>query len=283
MIVVTGNCLSSGYEMLDPEIFKEEFQKLISLPEDEHFNTRLAKIYDLYLRADPRYKKMNEKSVSVRNILAQKKIRELENEVSWPVMLGKKLNVDVLNLSNQNANFKQTLDMFENALRDKGARPTHVIHLIPGHFKVAIEADEDSILSYALLGNKRTRLVTPSILKHDTLWHNIKKYFVKPTGQYYLCEEYKKLVKDPTFFDHRVKEGILRNQKLQNEFGYKTFYILSEMATKFCMGDEIVLHDDLKRFGKKNFQTGTDCPVTQDYTNYMIDLVTPVLKDVNTA
>ena len=36
-------------------------------------------------------------------------------------------------------------------------------------------------------------------------------------------------------------------------------------------------------FGKKNFQTGTDCPVTQDYTNYMIDLVTPVLKDVNTA
>ena len=55
--------------MLDPEIFKEEFQKLISLPEDEHFNTRLAKIYDLYLRADPRYKKMNEKSVSVRNIL----------------------------------------------------------------------------------------------------------------------------------------------------------------------------------------------------------------------
>jgi hypothetical protein len=192
--------------------------------------------------------------------------------------MGKKLNKTVLNLSNQNANFTQTLDMFENALREKGVRPTHVIHLIPGHFKVAIDADEDSIVSYALLGNKRSRLVTPSILKYDTLLHNIKKIFVKPKNEYYLCEEYKKLVKDPDFFDNRVKEGLERNRVLQQEFGYKTFYILSEMATKNCMGDENVLHYDLKRFGKENFETGTDCPVTEDYVDYMIDLVGPVIK-----
>ena len=278
MIVVTGNCLSSGYEMLDPIIFKADFKKLIALPEDDHFNTRMAKIYDTYLRDDPKFEKMNNKSIWVRNLLAQKKIRELEHDVSWPIMLGKKLNKTVLNLSNQNANFTQTLDMFENALRAKGVRPTHVIHLIPGHFKVAIDADEDSIVSYALLGNKRSRLVTPSILKYDTLLHNIKKIFVKPKNEYYLCEEYKKLVKDPDFFDNRVKEGLERNRVLQQEFGYKTFYILSEMATKNCMGDENVLHYDLKRFGKENFETGTDCPVTEDYVDYMIDLVGPVIK-----
>jgi hypothetical protein len=283
MIVVTGNCLSSGYEMLDPSIFGDDFERLISLPEHEHFKSRMAKIYDVYLRDDPKYKKMNDKSEYVRNILAQKKIRELENEVSWPIMLGKKLNIEVLNLSNQNANFKQTLDMFEKALREDGVRPTHVIHLIPGHYKVAIEADEDSILSYALLGNKRTRLVTPSIMKYNTIWHNIKKWFFKPKGQYYLCEEYKKLKKQPGFFDNRVKEGLERNSKLQQEFGYKTFFLLSEIATKKCMGDEVVLHDDLKQYGRNNFKTATDCPVTSEYTDYMIELVSPVLKDVNTV
>ena len=89
MIVVTGNCLSSGYEMLDPIIFKEDFKTLISLPEDEYFDKRMEKIYDQYLRNDPKYQKMNEKSKWVRNILAQKKIRELEHEVSWPIVLGK--------------------------------------------------------------------------------------------------------------------------------------------------------------------------------------------------
>ena len=44
------------------------------------------------------------------------------------------------------------------------------------------------------------------------------------------------------------------------------------------MGDENVLHYDLKRFGKENFETGTDCPVTEDYVDYMIDLVGPVIK-----
>ena len=283
MIVVTGNCLSSGYEMLDPSIFKEDFEKLIALPEDEHYNTRLGKIYDSFLRDDPKFKKINEKSVWVRNIIAQKKIRELEHDVSWPIMLGKKLNIEVLNLSNQSANLSQTLDMFEKALRENGVRPTHVIHLIPGHFKVSIDANEDSIISYALLGNKRSRLVTPSILKYDTILHNIRKIFVKPKNEYYLCEEYKKLVKDTNFFDNRVKEGLQRNSVLENEFGYKTFYILSEKATMSCMGDEIVLHDDLKRFGKKNFKSGTDCPVTEDYTDYMINLVSPVIKDVNTV
>jgi hypothetical protein len=278
MIVVTGNCLSSGYEMLDPIIFKEDFKTLISLPEDEYFDKRMEKIYDQYLRNDPKYQKMNEKSKWVRNILAQKKIREMEHEVSWPIVLGKKLNKTVLNLSNQNANFTQTLDMFENALRDKGVRPTHVIHLIPGHFKVAIDADEDSIVSYALLGNKRSRLVTPSILKYDTVLHNIKKLFVKPKNEHYLCEEYKKLVRDEDFFDSRVKDGLKRNRRLEKEFGYKTSYILSESATKTCMTDEIVLHTDLKRFGRKNFETGTDCPVTNKYTDYMIDLVSPVIN-----
>lgn len=278
MIVVTGNCLSSGYEMLDPDIFKQDFDQLIALPEDEHFNTRMAKIYDVFLRNDPKFSKMNNKSVWIRNVIAQKKIRELEHDVSWPIMLGKKLGIDVLNLSNQNANFKQTLDMFEKALREKGVRPTHVIHLIPGHYKVAIDANEDSIVSYALLGNKRSRLVTPSILKYDTILHNIKKMFVKPKNQHYLCEEYKKIVRDPDFFDNRVKEGLERNNILQREFGFKTAYILSERASQRCMGDEIVLHNDLKRFGRKNFKTGTDCPVTNDYTEYMINLVTPVIK-----
>jgi len=269
--------------MLDPEIFKEDFQKLKTLPDDEHHHTRLTKIYDCFLRDDPKFSKINEKSVSIRNLLAQKKIREMENTVSWPVMLGKKLKIKVVNLSNQSANFSQTLDKFEKLLREDGIRPTHVIHLIPGHFKVSIDADEDSVFAYALLGNKRSRLVTPSILKYDTVLHNIKKIFVKPKNQYHLCEEYKKLVRDPDFFDNRIKEGLLRNSVLQEEFEYKTFYILSEKATSRCMGDEIVLHDDLKRFARKNFECGTDCPVTSDYTDFMIDLVTPVVKDVNTT
>ena len=282
MIVVTGNCLSSGYEMLDPSIFKEDFEDLIALPEDKHFERRLTKIYDVYLRDDPKYSKINGKSDYVRNILAQKKIRELENKVSWPIVLGERMNIEVRNLSNQSANFRQTLDMFEKALREEGVRPTHVIHLVPGHFKVSIDADEDSILSYALLGDKRSRLVTPSILKYDTILHNIKKIFVKPKHEEYLCEEYKKLVRDPDFFDRRVREGVQRNKVLEKEFGYKTFYILSEKASKSCMAEEIVLHDDLKRFCRRNFKTGTDCPVTSEYTDYMINLVSPILKDVNT-
>ena len=87
MIVVTGNCLSSGYEMLDPIIFKADFKKLIALPEDDHFNTRMAKIYDTYLRDDPKFEKMNNKSIWVRNLLAQKKIRELNPGITIETLI----------------------------------------------------------------------------------------------------------------------------------------------------------------------------------------------------
>lgn len=278
MIVVTGNCLSSGYEMLDPVIFDQDFQEIIELPPTEYFNVRMDKIYDKFFRHNPKFEKINKKSAHVRRILAQKKIKELEHEVSWPVILGKKLNIEVLNISNLAANFTQTLDRFEHALKNDNVRPSHVIHLIPGHFKVSIETDHDSMASYVLLGNKRSALVTPSILQYDTILHNLKKIFVKPTGKYHLCEEYKKLVRDEDFFDNRIKQGLKRNRILEKEFGYKTFYLLSEIATKSCMGDEIILHDDLKQFARENFKTGSECPITEEYTDYMIDLVSSSLK-----
>ena len=81
MIVITGDCLSSGHEMLDPGIFKDDFKKLISLPNEQYHNTRLGKIYDLYLKNDPKYKKIKDKSRWVRDLISRKWIKDLEHKV----------------------------------------------------------------------------------------------------------------------------------------------------------------------------------------------------------
>ena len=269
MIVITGDCLSSGHEMLDPGIFKDDFKKLISLPNEQYHNTRLGKIYDLYLKNDPKYKKIKGKSKWIRDLFSRRWIEDQEHKVSWPYSLEKKLNRPVLNLAQEATNFTEMMDLLEESIRIKGVRPTHVIHQIPGHWRVTIKSDAH--------GHKRRRLLGPSILFHDTLLNNIRKFFTIPKNEHYLCEEYKKLLKDENFFNNKIRAGLKRNKELQDEFGYKTFYMLTQSITKKCMTNETILNDDLRNFVHENFECGADCAVSQDYTNYMVELVGSVI------
>tara|TARA_B100001175_G_C19438146_1_gene604706 strand:- start:311 stop:1150 length:840 start_codon:yes stop_codon:yes gene_type:complete len=272
MIVITGDCLSSGTGVLDPEIFKDDFEKALSLPEDQYDHARLKKVYDLYLRHDPKYKKINDKSERVRHLMAYKKITDLEHKVSWPCFLEKKLNKPVLNLSQGGTNFTEMMDVFEESVRNKGVRPTHVIHQIPRHWRVTIKSNAH--------GQSRRVMLGPEILCHDTILNNIKKHFTEPKGEYYLCAEYKKMLMDEDYFNNKIKAGLKRNEELQDEFGYKTFYMLTQSITKKCMTNETILHADLLNFTRENFKgvgNITDYPADQDYTSYMVELVSSVI------
>jgi len=266
MLIVTGDCLSSGHEFLDPQIFGADWKKLLDQSPREFGNYRVKKIKELYIDPDPKYQK---KSEWVKMIFAQKKIMELELPYSWPIQLGKKLNIEVINLADEGANFLQQIQKFENFLSVKSPDVKVVIHQIPGHWRVSIKGDEHD--------HFRMKLVGPNILDLDTFASRVKNIFNKPVGEQHLMSKYKKYLKQPEFFNNLIKQGLKKNKELEKKYNFKTYYILTQHITKQCLTDEIILHDDLKPFAQSNFLCGTDCPVVDEYVDYMINLVSPVI------
>jgi len=266
MIVVTGDCLSSGHEFLDPQIFGDQWTNLVTSSYKDFWLVRLQKIKELYIDIDPRY---NKKSDWVKTIFAQKKIMQLEMPHSWPVQLGKKLNIEVENLADEGANFLQQMEKFENFLTVKNPSVKFVIHQIPGHWRVSIRGDKSN--------HFRNNFIGPNILFDDTFINRIKNFFSAPQGNQYLLQIYKKYLKEPEFFNNLIKQGLKKNKELEKKYNFKTYYILTQRITKQCLTDEIVLHDNLKPFAQSNFLCGTDCPVVDEYVDYMIDLVSPVI------
>ena len=162
------------------------------------------------------------------------------------------------------------MDKFEKFMETNKEKVNQVIHQIPGHWRTTIKADKD--------GHFRPMHIGPAILEFDTPWHNIKKLFKKPTGTGYIVEEYKKILRQSDFFNNLIKDCLARNRELEQRYRYKTFYILTQSISKKCLvNNETVLHSDLKPFAWKNFESGLDCPVTIDYVDYMVDLVSPVI------
>lgn len=273
MIVVTGDCLSSGHEMLDKELWGDEYQTKIQTARsngETDLEERVQKAYDVYLRQDPKFERINRKDSWVRNAFAQIKIEELEHLHSWPVHLGKRLNRDVVNLAQTGSNFKREMDKFERFMHTNKMKVTHVIHQIPGHWRTTIKADK--------VGHFRPKHIGPNIVTRDTTWHNIRNLFQKPSGERYILEEYKKILRQPEFFNDTIRNCLALNRHLEQKYQYKTFYILTQSITKKCLvNNEQVLHDNLKSFAWEKFESGTDCPITMDYVDYMIDLVGPVI------
>ena len=273
MIVVTGDCLSSGHEMLDKELWGGEYKKRIQawrLNADINVKERLQKVYDAYLRHDQKFERINRKDSWVRDAFAQIKIKELEHPHSWPVHLGKKIHRDVVNLAQEGSNFNLMMDKFEKFMLTNKIKVTHVIHQIPGHWRTTIKADK--------VGHFRMKHVGPNILTFDTVWHNFRNLIQRPEGARYIVEEYKKILRQPEYFNDTIRNCLARNRHLEQKYQYKTFYILTQSITKKCLvNNEQVLHDDLKPFAWENFESGTDCPITMDYVDYMVDLVGSVI------
>jgi len=268
-IIVTGDCLSSGHEMLDPEIFKDYFKKLIKLPSKKYWDVRLDKMKDLFINNDPKYIR---KSDIVKTLLARKQIQELELNVSWPALLDKQRNEKVINLSEEGAGFEYNIIKFERFLEArKDINPKIVIHQIPGHYRVTIKSDATEL--------NFPRHTGPNILELDTLHYKIKKLFFKPEGVYYRLEKFKDMVKQD-YFNTSIVQCLEKNRQLEKKFNYKTFYFLTQSVTKrLLINQEKILHDDLKAYAFKNFKSGVDCPVVAEYNEWMCDKVNSVFRD----
>ena len=267
-IAITGSCQSSGYEMVEPEHFtNKQFKDLTKIFKkgNGYWNKRMEHYKKIYIDPDPKYAK---RSLYQKLLLAQKKVRQLETEKSWPETFRNryKSHIEVANLVVDGSNLVDNVDKFEKHLEKN--KVTHVIHQIPGHWRIRVKDDETYGGHYVTVG--------PRILFNNNLKHLCKSLFNKPKGLYNRLQQYKELIiKDPEIFDKNITAAVEKNKNLEKKYGFISYYICHSKITSQLpvMNDVNIIHDDIRTYSRKHFKIGCDTPMESAYNDYVCDIV----------